>query len=75
VDLYYHQNRILHLEYLGSRVRFADMSAVKQAMGLSESPLGLLFKSKYPPVPEADLGVALAKLGLEELEENDEKDK
>ena len=44
--------------YVGSRLKFADISAVKDAMGLSRSHLDRAFESKYP-VPALEAEVAL----------------
>ena len=48
----------LSWENLGSRLKFADMSAVREAIGLRRSHFDRLLMSKYP-VPEDDAEVAL----------------
>ena len=57
-DLCCNQNRGFNWPYLGSRVKLADMSAVKDAIGLSKSPLVPWLNPRYPDPGADDADVA-----------------
>jgi len=57
----------MKVDYLGSRLKLADMSAVRDAMGLRRSRL---LTPKYP-VPEDDAEVEFKQFELDDPDDND----
>jgi hypothetical protein len=65
---------VMAMSYLGSRLKLADISAVKEAIGLRRSPLLLeLGMSKYPdPVDGMDVAFVKFELAEDEPDPNEE---